>query len=160
MLLNCRDKVLNFVPGTIWSRPSRANAEGFLHRLDPELVAVLGKHRIRYALGVADGNGYEDLEDYVSLATMTDIGLGGNSGVQEGAVDESGNMLRTGSYSFWKGKGQEDRIKYLSSAARFWWLASVSPWSAYSVSYVSPSGALYNGNAYGAYGLVPRLTII
>ena len=159
-LLNCRDKVLNFVPGTIWSRPSRANAEGFLHRLDPELVAVLGKHRVRYAISIADGNGYEDLEDYVSLATMTDIGLGSNNGVQEGAVDENGNMLRTGSYSFWNGKGQEDRIKYLSSAARYWWLGSVNPWYAVSVRNVSPSGALNSSGANFAYGLVPRLTII
>lgn len=160
-LLNCRDKVLNFVPGTIWSRPSRVNAEGFLHRMDPELVAVIGKHRVRYALGIADGNGYEDLEDYVSLATMTDIGLGSNNGVQEGAVDESGNMLRTGSYSFWKGKGQEDRIKYLSSAARYWWLASVLPSSAHNVRGVHPSGALHSSYvARSAHGLVPRLTII
>ena len=159
-LLNSRDKVMNFVPATIWSRPARANAEGFLHRLDPELVAVLGKHRVRYALGIADGYGYEDLEDYVSLATMTDIGLGGNNGVQEGAVDESGNMLRTGSYSFWKGKGQEDRIKYLSSAARYWWLGSVGPWYANDVRLVLPSGALLDNSAYSAFGLVPRLTII
>lgn len=159
-LLNSRDKVLNFVPATIWSRPARANAEGFLHRMDPELVAVIGKHRVRYALGIADGNGYEDLEDYVSLATMTDIGLGSNNGVQEGAVDESGNMLRTGSYSFWKGKGQEDRIKYLSSAARYWWLASVAPSLAYVVRLVYPSGALHSSYAYHADGLVPRLTII
>lgn len=159
-LLNSRDKVLNFVPATIWSRPARANAEGFLHRMDPELVAVIGKHRVRYALGIADGNGYEDLEDYVSLATMTDIGLGSNNGVQEGAVDESGNMLRTGSYSFWKGKGQEDRIKYLSSAARYWWLGSVGPWLAHYVRLVGPSGALGHYYAYYAYGLVPRLTII
>ena len=159
-LLNSRDKVLNFVPATIWSRPARANAEGFLHRMDPELVAVIGKHRVRYALGIADGNGYEDLEDYVSLATMTDIGLGSNNGVQEGAVDESGNMLRTGSYSFWKGKGQDDRIKYLSSAARLWWLASVSPSNAHVVRSVHPSGALGSDSASHAYGLVPRLTII
>lgn len=159
-LLNSRDKVLNFVPATIWSRPARANAEGFLHRMDPELVAVIGKHRVRYALGIADRNGYEDLEDYVSLATMTDIGLGSNNGVQEGAVDESGNMLRTGSYSFWKGKGQEDRIKYLSSAARYWWLGSVFPWGASSVRSVYPSGALRSNDALNANGLVPRLTII
>lgn len=159
-LLNCRDKVLNFVPGTIWSRPARANAEGFLHRLDPELVAVLGKHRVRYALGIADGYGYEDLEDYVSLATMTDIGLGSNNGVQEGAVDFGGNMLRTGSYSFWKGKGQADRIKYLATAARSWWLGSVHPWYAYNVRFVYPSGALSYSSAHSAFGLVPRLTII
>ena len=96
----------------------------------------------------------------MSLATMTDIGLGSNNGVQEGAVDESGNMLRTGSYSFWKGKGQDDRIKYLSSAARHWWLGSVGPLVALSVRCVFPSGALINGDASRAYGLVPRLTII
>lgn len=159
-VLNCRDKVLQFVPQTIWSRPSRANAEGFLHRLDPELVAVLGKHRIRYALGIADGYGSEDVEDYVSLATMTDIGLGSNNGVQEGAVDANGNMLRTGEYSFWKGKGILDRIKYLSSAARHWWLGSVLLWYADYVRDVNPSGALDHYYANNSLGLVPRLTII
>lgn len=159
-LLNCRDKVLNFAPGTIWSRPASATAEGFLHRLDPELVAVLGKHRIRYALGVADGYGYEDLEDYVSLATMTDIGLGSNSGIKETAVDEDGNLMRQGAYSFWEGKGQADRIKYLSSAARHWWLASVYPSYAYNARCVYPSGALSGNYAYVAIGCVPRLTII
>lgn len=159
-LLNCRDKVLNFVPGTIWSRPASATVEGFLHRLDPELVAVLGKHRIRYALGVADGYGYEDLEDYVSLATMTDIDLGSNNGIKETAVDAEGNLMRQGAYSFWEGKGQADRIKYLSSAARNWWLASVYPPYANYARSVYPSGALYSLSAYNAHGCVPRLTII
>lgn len=159
-LLNCRDKVLNFIPATIWSRPARANAEGFLHRLDPELVAVLGKHRIRYALGIADGNGYEDLEDYVSLATMTDVGFGSNNGVKETAVDADGNLMRQGEYSFWAGKSNPDRIKYIATVARSWWLASVSPSYAYLAQCVFYSGALHYYDAYRALGCVPRLTII
>ena len=56
--------------------------------------------------------------------------------------------------------GQEDRIKYLSSAARHWWLGSVYPWYASLVRNVLPSGALYHYSAHNAHGLVPRLTII
>lgn len=159
-VLNCRDTIMTFVPGTIWSRPGSATVEGFLHRLDPELVAVLGKHRIRYALSVADGYGCEDLEDYVSLATMTDVGIGSNNSINETAVDAEGNLTRQGEYSFWKDKSDLDRIKYLDTAARLWWLASALPLSASRVRNVGVAGALGDLTTYYTVGCVPRLTII
>lgn len=161
--LNSRDAKLNWVPKTIWSRNATtpANApEGFLHLLDPELVAVLAVTRTRYALSVADGYGYEDVEDTVTLATMLDVFGSQNNSISEGPVDASGTVTRTTAFTFWKTRTTNaDRIKLNGSSAAYWWLGSAYPSLAYNERYVNSSGDLSYGNVVNSRGVVPRLTI-
>ena len=158
--LNSFDAELNFVPATIWSRNRATKPEGFLHAIEPALRAVIGKVRKRYALPIADGYGYEDVEDYCTLSTMLDLGLGNNNSIAEGPVTSAGVVKRTTAYSFWKGTVQADRIKYQGSTARYWWLGSAHPSYALSERLVLTSGALNISYASSSYGVVPSLFII
>lgn len=157
--LNSDAASFSWTPATIWSRPSSGVTEGFLHTLDPELRAVLGKIKKRYALSIADGYGYEDIEDTVTLATMLDVGFGANNSIAEGPVS-GGEVKRTTAMSLWQGATNADRIKYQGATARGWWLGSTFPSYAYDERFVSTSGALNYGNAYSSVGVVPRLQII
>lgn len=158
--LNSEDATFTFTKGTKWSRPVSGTFEGFLHSLDPELRAVLGKTRKRYALGIADGYGYEDIEDTVSLATMLDIYGDKNNNIAEGPVDAEGTVQRTTQTSLWKGTTNAQKIKKNSGSAAYWWLSSVLPTNASDARIVRASGALNGSYAYNAYGAVPRLVII
>lgn len=159
--LNSDEEVMAFVPATIWSRPPGSAYEGFLHKLDPELRAVLGKVRKRYALSVTDGYGYEDVEDFVTLNTLLDCGGGKNNNIFEGAVDANGTVTRAAAYSLWKTRtANADRIKYNGSSAAIWWLGSVLPSSANSERYVGSSGSLYYSDANTSRGVAPSLYII
>lgn len=159
--LNSEDATFTFTKGTKWSRPVSGTFEGFLHSLDPELRAVLGKVRKRYALGIADGYGYEDIEDTVTLATMLDIFGDKNNNISEGPVDASGTVKRTTQTSLWKGTTNAQKIKKNNGSAASWWLSSVYPTGANYARLVNSSGALDHGNvANNAHGAVPRLTII
>ena len=156
--LNSDEAVMTWTPMTIWSRPMNTLPEGFLHKIDPALKAVLCKVRTRYAKSIADGYGYEDVEDYVKLPTMLDLNFGNNNSIAEGPVDVDGNVTRTTPYSLYVGATNDDRIKYQGTTARSWWLGSASPWNGNIERYVKPDGSLSN-SAHDADGEVPSLYI-
>lgn len=157
--LNSRDATFVFAPATIWSRPESGSAEGFIHSLEPEVRENLVKIKKRYALSIADGYGYEDIEDYVTLPTMLDAYGSQNNSISEGPVNASGTVTRTVAKSLFKDilKETADKIKTLSGAARYWWLSSTNPSYAYYERYVFTSGALGSNNANGSFGAVPEL---
>lgn len=158
-LLNSDDEVLQWKPMTIFSRNISAKPEGYLHSIDRELRAVLTKVRKRYALHSADGGGYEDIEDYVTLATMLDVFGSKNGTVTEGPVDAEGNVTRTTAMTLWKDSTNADRVKTQKGTARDWWLASALPSGSLSSRLVYPSGALGSSGASNALGAVPCLHI-
>lgn len=158
-LLNSADATFVWHPATIWSRNITGTYEGYLHTIDPELRAVLAKTRTRYAKCIADGYGYEDIEDYVTLATMLDIYGSQNNGVYEGPVKADGTVIRKTYTSLWKNATQAEKIKYQGTTARSWWLGGPHPSRASLVRYVHASGALNGGDASYSVGVVPRLTI-
>lgn len=161
LYLNSAEATVTFKRGTIWSRNNSAEVEGFLHTIDPELRAVLGKVRKRYALPIADGYGYEDVEDTVSLNTFLDCNGGKNNNISEGPVDAAGNVTRTTAYSLWKPiTTNAQRIKYQGNSAAIWWLGSCNPSNASSERFVNASGAFNNNFASNACGVVPSLYII
>ncbi len=158
--LNSDEETMTFTPATIWSRPMATLPEGFLHTLDPKLKAVLCKVRTRYALPIADGYGYEDIEDLVKLDTMLDIFGSQNNSIAEGPVDADGNVTRRTAYSMWKPLNKNaDRIKYQGTTARHWWLASTYPLNAHNERSVNASGALSYHLANNTNGVVPSLYI-
>lgn len=136
--------------------PNYANKAGFLAGLDPDFVDALGAVDITtarntiYEMGDALGGSYTT-RDKLFLPSMTEIGLGSNESVAEGSV-----------LPLYDGATQTDRIKYDQAAqttARYWWVRSPLPRTAYSVSRVDPSGALSSVDAAGYYGLAAACVI-
>lgn len=140
--------------------PQTSPVAGFLYGLDPELLEVIGECKKRVMKHAADGGGYEDLDEKWFLQSMTEVGFGANGSVYETPV--ANGTPKTTAYPFWVGKSQADKIKYLSGAARYWWLRSAYPGvgtSGYE-RYVITSGALYYNNVSYANGAVPSCCII
>ena len=158
--LNSDEETMTFTPQTIWSRRIATLPEGFLHTIDPELKSVLVKVKTRYARRITDGYGYDDVEDYVKLATMLDVFESQNNGISEGPVDSEGTVKRTAAYTYWQERATNaDRIKYHGTTARLWWLGSSSPTYASSERIVNSSGALDGNVANSSRGLAPSLFI-
>lgn len=138
---------------TVFDRPpGGAKLAGYLYGLDPGLIAVICPVRVRTALPdpdkVPDGDPYEETEDKVWLASMTEVYGSNNNNVAEGSQ-----------FEYWKDTTNAAKIKYQGSTARYWWLRGPYPGGAYLVRYVHASGALNINFAYNAYGFVPGLCI-
>jgi hypothetical protein len=138
---------------TVFDRvPGGAKLAGYLYGLDPELKAVICPVKVKTALPDQeriDGATYEETEDKIWLASMTEIYGTDNSGVAEGSQ-----------FEYWKDTTNAAKIKYQGSTARLWWLRGPCPGHACDVHSVDTSGALYNSTlAYNALGLVPGLCI-
>lgn len=157
--LNSDEATITWTPMTIWSRPTDTLPEGFLHQIDPKLKAVLRKVRTRYAKSIADGYGYEDVEDYVKLTTILDVNFGNNNNIAEGPVNADGEVTRATPYSLYVGATNADRIKYQGTSARYWLLSSARLQSVCDAYTVLVGGNIYLGIAYYPYGTVPSLFI-
>ena len=126
------------------------NGPGFLYRLDPELVAVLGKVNKKVARNtVTDDGGQDTFSDKVFLLSRLEVDLG-----TEGTT--TGEFV----YPYYDGIGNAGRIKTLSGSARVWWLRSPNVSSSHNVCYVSTGGSLSINNANAARGVAPACVII
>ena len=123
---------------------------GFLNRLDPELVAVIGEVSKKVALNTAtDGGGQESFNDKVFLLSQKEVGLG-----EEG--DVTGEFV----YPFYDGISNAGRIKQLNGSNRHWWLRSPPVSRSHYVRHVSTDGSLSHNFAYVARGVSPACVII
>ncbi len=129
---------------------------GFLRNLDPDLRSVIGPVKKQVAKNTAtDGGGQDLMEDKVFLLSRVEI-YSGTEGVTTGeSAYPYYSMLAPAATT----ADLAGRIKYLSGAARYWWLRS--PYVAYSYGprRVYPSGYVSNVVAISAYGLAPACTI-
>ena len=124
---------------------------GYLYGLDPELKAVICPVKVKTALPDQErieGATYEETEDKVWLASMTEVYGSNNNNVAEGSQ-----------FEYWKDTTNAAKIKYQGSTARLWWLRGPYPGLARYVRIVDTSGALSGSNASYAYGFVPGLCI-
>lgn len=144
-------------PSNIFDRPpSYSNVAGFLNGFGADFVQVLGAVDIAtirntvYEVGGVKGGSYT-LRDRLFLPSMTELGLGNNDSIAEGAV-----------LAYYSGATQADRIKYdiaVPATVRYWWLRSPYSSSATRVRLVSPEGALDNDNAFNGHGVAPACVI-
>ena len=126
------------------------NGAGFLYRLDPELVSVIGLVNKRVARNTSvDGGGQDSFTDKVFLLSRVEAGFG-----TEG--DETGEFV----YPFYDGIANAGRIKQLNGSNRLWWLRSPFVSDSYYVRRVSVDGSLYGYYARTAYGVSPACVII
>lgn len=133
---------------TVFDRvPGGAKLAGYLYGLDPELKAVICPVKVKTALPDQErieGATYEETEDKVWLASMTEVYGSNNNNVAEGSQ-----------FEYWKDTTNAAKIKYQGSTARHWWLRGPYPGNANNVRNVNTSGALNNNNANNANGFVP-----
>jgi hypothetical protein len=137
---------------TVFDRlPGGAKLAGYLYGLDPELKAVICPVKVKTALPDQErieGATYEETEDTVWLASMTEVYGSNNNNVAEGSQ-----------FEYWKDTTNAAKIKYQGSTARHWWLRGPYPGYAYSVRSVYTSGALHDNSAHNVRGFVPGLCI-
>lgn len=147
-----------WTPSNIYDRPQSSPTDGFLHGVDADLLACIGKVRLRTVLNPADNAGtagHVDTEELIFLPSRTEMGLGNSVvDVYETPVAADGTAKTTALPLFAR---NADRIKYLSGVARNWWMRSPNPGANYAhVAYlVMPDGTIDNGNGRNISGVAP-----
>jgi hypothetical protein len=158
--LNSDSATFSWSPSTIYDRPATAapyTGGGFLERLDPELVAVIGAVSKQVAKNtVTDGGGQDLFSDKVFLLSRVETYNGGEGTTTGEAPYEYYAAMAAAPTS-----GElAARIKYLSGAARYWWLRSPGVGYSNSARYVDAAGSLSNIYAYSRYGAAPACCIV
>lgn len=125
------------------------NGAGFLYRLDPELVSVLGAVNKKVAKADVDGGGQDSFSGKVFLLSRVEVDLG-----TEGTT--TGETV----YPYYSGIGNAGRIKTLNGSSRHWWLRSPDVSLSNLTRIVRTDGALSNYDAYYARGVSPACVII
>ena len=129
---------------------------GFLNGLDAELQEVLcdvtvpcGSNNVYEAPdSTVTKGGIYTVTDKIFLLSNREIGFTSD-------IDDGTTVL-----PYYDGATNADRIKYnASSVAASWWERTPFSGGAYIVRLVGTDGSLYDGLAYGAYGLAPACTI-
>lgn len=146
----------------IYDRPQSSPTDGFLNGIDADLLACIGKVRLRTGLNPVDNAGtfgYSDNEELVFLPSRSEMGLGNSvAEIYETPVTLDGTAKTDALPLF---KNNADRIKYLAGVARTWWMRSPYPYATYaSLTYiVFLTGALDNYGALDGSGAVPACVI-
>jgi len=150
--LNSEDEVFQWEPKANFDRPSTyTGTAGFLYRLDPELVAVIGAVNKQVALNTVVHKDKQVLfSDRVFLLSRVEVGF-----TTEGTT--TGEKV----YDYYNGINDEGRIKLLpTGSARTWWLRSPCTGGAYYVRSVFTSGELSSNGALNSYGAAPACCIV
>jgi hypothetical protein len=155
--LNSEASTFEWVSKTNYDRPSTYSGGGFLHQLDPELVAVLGAVDKQVAKNtVTDGGGQDLFSDKVFLLSMVEV-YGGTEGETSGEAP----------YPYYESLASsptaavlDGRIKYLGASASVWWLRSPDPGSANNPRIVYTDGSVYYTYASNSRGVAPACCII
>ncbi len=155
--LNSEASTFEWVSKTNYDRPSTYSGGGFLHQLDPDLVAVLGAVDKQVARNtVTDGGGQDLFSDKVFLLSRVEV-YGGTEGETSGEAP----------YPYYESLASsptsgalEGRIKYLGASARPWWLRSPYPATAIFPRNVYTDGYVYYSCALYSFGAAPACTII
>ncbi len=127
------------------------NGAGFLYRLDPELVSVLGAVNKKVARNTkTDGGGQDSFSDKVFLLSQVEVGLG-----TEGTT--TGETV----YPYYSGMGDAGRIKTSNGSSKSWRLRSPYVSASHSIRFVYTDGKLNFVHSYNSAGEVsPALVII
>lgn len=146
----------------IYDRPQSSPTDGFLNGIDADLLACIGKVRLRTGLNPVDNAGtfgYSDNEELVFLPSSTEMGLGNSAtDIYETPVAADGTA-KTDTLPLFKSNA--DRVKYLAGVAHTWWMRSPTPYAAnaHGTDMVSLTGALDSNRALYCIGLAPACVI-
>lgn len=137
-------------------KPSYAADPGFLAGFDADFLDALvtvdnvcARNTV-FEEGGTLGGSYV-LTDKMFMPSMTELGLGVNNAVAEGAV-----------LDYYEGTAAIDRIKFdiaSPATARYWWLRSPHRSHAHGVRSLHPGGALYDSSANLGHAVAPDCVI-
>ena len=148
-----------WTPSDEFDMPVISTLPGFLHGMDPTFREIIQPVRKRTAKCVADGYGYEDTVETVFEPSMTELGWGKNNNVSETAAEADGTVKTDAAWDFYVGASNADRIKTHGGTARYYWLRSPLPSTAYYERRVNPDASLYSSYAYSTIGVSGGLCI-
>lgn len=144
-----------WTPSDEFDMPIRSTLPGWLHGMDPDLIACIAPVWKRTALAISDGYGFEDTQETVWTPSMTEVGFGSNHSVVETSPKgEDGEPNFSGAYPLYADSANEDRIKYDGTTAKLWFLRSPDTPCPYFVISVGATGASGHYYAYGGVGAV------
>lgn len=155
--LNSEASTFEWVPKTNYDRPSTYSGGGFLHQLDPDLVAVLGAVDKQVARNTrTDGGGQDLFSDKVFLLSTVEV-YGGTEGDTTGESPYAYYAALADSPTT---EELDGRIKYLGSSASHWWLRSPYPLTAYHARSVGSNGGVTYSRAWASTGVAPAVVIV
>jgi hypothetical protein len=122
---------------------------GFMSYFDSDFLAVIGKTKIKTAKNtVTDGGGYEEMEDeYFYLPSRTEVGLGNENNIAEGALFPYFNS-------------NTKRVKNYGGSATYWYLRTPHSDHSSAVMIVNRDGYMGNYFSHDAVGINPVCNII
>lgn len=158
--LNSAETAFTWAKKSIYSKPSSGapySGGGFLKLLDPELAAVLGAVDKQVAKNTkTDGGGQDIFSDKVFLLSNIEV-LAPSEGVTTGEKVYPWYSALAASPTYDAIPG---RIKYLSGAARIWWLRSPLVGGSSTPRVVYPAGSVSYDYAGNSNGLAPACCIV
>lgn len=151
-----------WTPQTKFDRPPSwaANIDGFMHGMDADLLAAIGKTHIVVARNsVCDGGGVDEMDDYFFLLSKSEI----YSGTEVSGVDEGNPYPYYSDYSDLSEAGtgsDSNRIKYRNDTPQIWWIRTPRVQNGNEVYAVFTSGGVHTNNANGSGKISPAFNII
>jgi len=150
-----------WVPPSIYSRPPSwaGTTAGFLNGIDEDFLSVVGKVKKTTAKNIlSEGGGSTTSDEKYFLISRSEAFAGNENNISEGAPYPYYSAASSLSAA---GTGADgNRIKYLSGAARYWWLRSPNTSGACAVRLMSTDGRLDYYNTYNSIGIAPACCII
>lgn len=151
-----------WTPQTKFDRPPSwaATTAGFMHGMDSDFLAAIGKtHIIAIRNRAGDGGGYDEMDDYFFLLSRDEVYMGS----EPSSYIPAGRVYPFYSdYSDLSAPGigaDSNRIKELRGSAQWWGLRTPDLWSATGIRDVSPTGAIHT-NTMVSVGIAPACNII
>jgi len=153
--------------GSVWAAqnnydrpPSWVTSEkGWMNDLDADFLAVVGEaEKVTAKNTVTDGGGYDTTTDKFFLLAREEVYMG-----KENSIDEGGAYGYYSDYSDLAAAGtgaDTNRIKYLNSTKKYWWLRTPNSGNGGYVRLVIAAGEVHNGSASGSIGVAPACNII
>lgn len=153
--------------GTWWTakteydvKSSYASSEaGFMAGFDEDFLSTVGEvTKITARNTVTDGGGSDTTTEKFFLLSQTEVYGGLVNSISEG---EAYPYYADNSSLSAAGTGADDnRIKYRSGSAQYWWLRSPDPSGSRGVRSVSTTGYVSGSNAFNSNGVAPACCII
>ncbi len=146
---------------TVFDRPANTSHAGFLNKLDPAFLDVIGTVTKKTQLSISDEYGMDVAEERFFLLSRPEV----FAGVERSADGSDGDP-----YEFY-GAGYSDytspntgadtnRIKYRNGTAYYWWLRTPNSGYGHNVRYVYTAGYLNHVSASNSIGVAPACVIV
>ena len=153
--------------GSVWSAqnnfdrpPSWVSTEkGFMNDLDSDFIAVIGNAtKVTARNTVTDGGGFDTTTEKFFLLAKEEAYMG-----KENSIDEGGAYPYYSDYSDLSAAGtgaDSNRIKYLNSVEKYWWLRTPSYRTSANAVLVNIDGHTSEYGASSNNGIAPACNII